>query len=94
MPKNNPILANFVAQAPRALPQGATVEEMEDDEHHGGGGRHQHHVQEPDDENGGGNGGGALVTGGVPTGSNLGIKLPRRIKSEDGRLRPEGRVMT
>ena len=47
-------------QAPRALPQGATVEEMEEDEHHGGAGRHAHHVQEPDDENGvSGNGGDA-----------------------------------
>ena len=49
-----------VSQAPRALPQGATVEEMDEDEHHGGAGRHRHHVQEPDDNgNGGGSGGGA-----------------------------------
>ena len=48
-------------QAPRALPQGATVEEMDEDEAHGGAGRHQHHVQEPDDENGGN--GGALRQG-------------------------------
>ncbi len=58
-------------QAPRALPQGATVEEMDAEEHarHGGGGQHQHHVQEPDDDNGhqsgGGIGGGGSSNGGA-----------------------------
>ncbi len=76
-------------QAPRALPQGATVEEMDEDEAHGGAGRHQHHVQEPDDDgngNGGGNGGGAHVTGRVlwrlePRDQSLGSRLRLTIAS-------------